>query len=141
MRVAVIDGQGGGIGKVIIEKLKVKFSEEIEVIALGTNAMATSAMLKAGANEAATGESAILYNSSRVDIIMGTIAIIAANSMLGELTPLMSRAVAESCASKVLIPLNRYKINIAGVRSEPLPHYIDDALEIVKKIIRGEENV
>jgi len=100
MRIAVIDGQGGGIGKAIVEKLRKELSEDVEIIALGTNALATSYMLKAGANEGATGENAIIVNVGKADVIMGTIGILAANSMLGELTPLLARAIAESPAKK-----------------------------------------
>lgn len=141
MRIAVIDGQGGGMGKAMVEKLRCEFGETIEIIALGTNALATALMLKAGANEGASGENAIVLNSSKVDVIMGPIGIIVANSMLGELTPLMAKAIAESPAKKVLIPLNRCNIQIAGVRSEPLPHYIDEAIAIVKELIKGDKNV
>lgn len=132
MRIAVIDGQGGGIGKAIVEKFRQTFESSIEIIALGTNSLATSLMLKSGANEGATGENAIVYNASRVDIILGPIGIMCANSLLGELTPLMAKAIAESPAKKVLIPLSRCNIIVAGVENKPLPHYIDDAVEIVK---------
>lgn len=132
MKVAVIDGQGGGIGKVIVEKLRKAFGEEIDIIALGTNSLATSLMLKAGANEGATGENAIVYNVSKVDIILGAIGIICANSSLGELTPQMAKVIAESPVKKVLIPLNRCNVVVAGTANKPLPHYIDDAIEIVK---------
>lgn len=141
MRIAVIDGQGGGMGKVIVEKLRNQFGESIEILAFGTNALAAALMMKAGANEAASGENAIVFSSSKVDVIMGQIGIIAANSMLGELTPQMAKAIAESPARKILIPKNRCNIQIAGVNSEPLPHQIDSAIEIIKKIIRGERNV
>lgn len=141
MRVAVIDGQGGGIGKAIVDKFRQAFGEEIEIIALGTNALATSLMLKSGANEGASGENAIVFNASRVDIILGTIGIITANSMLGELTPMMAKAIAESPAKKILIPLNRCNIEVAGIKNVPLPHYIDDAIELVKNYMRGENNV
>jgi len=104
MRIAVVDGQGGGIGKAIVEKLRKELPGDVEIIALGTNSAATVLMLKAGANEGATGENAIVYNADKVDVIMGVIGIIAANSMMGELTPLMARAIAESPAKKVLIP-------------------------------------
>src|SRR5690554_2831694 len=107
MRIAVIDGQGGGIGKLIVEKLKAKFGQKIEIIVLGTNALATAAMLKAGAEEGASGENAIVVNASKVDIIVGTVGILAANSMLGELSPAMALAIAESPAKKILIPLNK----------------------------------
>ncbi|AEF94762.1 hypothetical protein Desca_1920 [Desulfotomaculum nigrificans CO-1-SRB] len=141
MRVAVIDGQGGGIGKAIVDKFRQAFGEEIEIIALGTNALATSLMLKSGANEGASGENAIVFNASRVDVILGTIGIITANSMLGELTPMMAKAIAESPAKKILIPLNRCNIEVAGIKNVPLPHYIDDAIELVKSYMRGENNV
>ncbi|UWG98490.1 DUF3842 family protein [Dehalobacter sp. DCM] len=133
MRIAVIDGQGGGIGKVIVEKLRKGLPEEIEIIALGTNALATSLMLKAGANEGAAGENVIIYNVDKVDIIMGTVAIIAANSMLGELTPAMAAAIAQSPAKKILLPVNRYNIEVVGIdKSEPLPHLIDRAIRLIK---------
>ena len=135
MQIAVIDGQGGGIGKSIVEKLRNAFGDEVELIALGTNALATSLMLKAGANEGATGENAIVYTARKVDIILGTISIISANSMLGEVTPKISRAIAESSAQKILIPLNRCNIQVAGTRNDPLPHYIQYAVELVKSFM------
>jgi hypothetical protein len=138
MQITVIDGQGGGIGKTIIEKLRGELGDEVEILALGTNALATSLMLRAGANEGATVENAIAYNVPKADIIIGTVAIIAANSMRGELTPLMAKAIAESPAKKILIPLNRCQIYIVGVSSEPLPHYINYVVDFVKKMIRGE---
>lgn len=95
-------------------------------------------MIKAGANEGASGENAIIVNALKVDIIVGSIGIIAANSMLGELTPLMAKAIAESPAKKVLIPLNRCNIHVVGVNNQPLPHFIDSAIEIIKGYIRGE---
>lgn len=140
MRVAVIDGQGGGMGKAIVEKLRCEFGATIEIIALGTNALATSLMLKAGADEGASGENAIVVNSQKVDVIMGVVGIIAANSMLGELTPPMARAIAESSAQKILIPLNRCNMYIAGVRNEPLPHHINDAIIVLKSFIESNMN-
>ncbi|HEY9059262.1 MAG TPA: DUF3842 family protein [Pseudobacteroides sp.] len=137
MRIAVIDGQGGGIGKAIVEKLRVCFGDEIEILALGTNALATALMLKSGANEGASGENAIVVNAPKVDLIIGSIGIISANSMLGELSPLMAKAVAESSAKKVLIPLNRCNIFVAGVKSEPLPHFIEDAIEMIRSFMGG----
>lgn len=137
MKIAVIDGQGGGIGKTIVEKLKKELPEGAEIIALGTNSLATSFMLKAGADEGATGENAIVYNSGRVDVIVGAIGIIAANSMLGELTPLMSEAIAKSPAKKVLLPLNRCNIEVVGVdKNEPMPHLIDRAIQAIKEYMK-----
>lgn len=140
MRIAVIDGQGGGMGKAIVEKFRKEFENKIEIVALGTNSSATSLMLRAGANEGATGENAIVYNAGKVDLILGPIGIICANSLLGELTPRMAEAIAESPAKKVLIPLNRCNIIVAGIENKPLPHYIDDAVETVKALW-GELNV
>lgn len=135
MRIAVIDGQGGGIGKAIVEKLRQALPEDIEIIALGTNALAVALMMKAGANEGASGENAIVFNSPKADIIVGTIGIIAANSMMGELTPLMAKAIAESPAKKILIPMNRCNIEVVGCKSEPLPHQIEYAVKAIKNHI------
>ena len=135
MRIAVIDGQGGGIGRSIVENLKKRFADSIEIIALGTNTVATSVMLKAGAHEGATGENAIVYNSNRVDIIVGPLGIISANSMLGELTPYMAKAVSESAARKVLVPVNKCNINVSGLKNEALPYYIEDTINIIDEII------
>ncbi len=141
MRIAVIDGQGGGIGKAIVEKLRKSFGEEIEILALGTNALATALMLKAGANEGASGENAIAQNAAKVDVIAGTVAIIVPNSMLGEMTPRAANAVAESPAKKLLIPLNRCNIFMAGMQNEPLPHYIEDLASMLEQMIRSDRNV
>lgn len=137
MKIAVIDGQGGGIGKAVVEKIRAAFGDDIEILALGTNALATALMLKAGANEGASGENAIVVNVQKVDFIVGSIGIITANSMLGELTPIMAKAVAESQAKKVLIPLNRCNVFVAGVKNEPLPHFIEDAVELLKSFVGG----
>jgi len=136
MKIAVVDAQGGGIGKTIIERLRKELPEDTDIIALGTNAVATSLMMKSGANEGASGENAIVYNSARVDLIIGTIGIIAANSMLGELTPAVAKAIAESPAPKILIPLNKCNIEITGVENIPLPHHIDCAIKMVKGRIK-----
>jgi len=128
MKIAVVDGQGGGIGRIIVDKLKKELPPEVVIIALGTNAMATMQMLKAGADEGASGENAVIYNSARVDIIVGVIGIIVANAMMGELTPSMSLAISQSRAKKLLIPLNRCNVEIVGVRNEPLPNLIDNAV-------------
>lgn len=141
MKIAVIDGQGGGIGRVIIEKIRNEFGENMSIIALGTNALATSAMLKAGANECATGENAIVVNMKDVDIVMGSIGIMVTDALTGELTASMANAISTSKAYKVLIPLNKCNVHIAGVINEPLPHYIDDSIKIIKKIVGGNTSV
>ncbi len=139
MRIAVIDGQGGGMGKVIIEKIRKEFKEQIDILALGTNALATSAMLKAGANEGATGENAIVHNCKDIDYIIGSLSIIMANSMLGELTPKMAEVIATSKARKILIPLYRGNIDIIGLKTEPLPHLVDSVLLEIKKHLGGDK--
>ncbi len=133
MRIAVIDGQGGGIGRHITEKLRRNLSEDVEIIALGTNALATAAMLKAGANEGATGENAIVQTTKKVDIITGAVSILAANSMFGEVSPKVAEAVGSADAVKILLPVNRSNIEIVGAISEPLPHQIDKIVELIKE--------
>ncbi len=142
MKIAVIDGQGGGIGRLIIEKLREALGNSCTILALGTNALAASVMLKAGANEGASGENAIVFSSSRVDIITGSVAILAANSYSGELTPRMAEAIASSEAVKILIPLNRCGIEICGTVDEPLPWQVENLVERVrywyeKKVTQG----
>ncbi|GAB6274154.1 MAG: DUF3842 family protein [Peptococcaceae bacterium] len=140
MRIAVVDGQGGGIGKHITEKLRRKLPEGTEILALGTNALATSLMLRAGANEGASGESAIVYNAPRVDLIVGPANILIPYSMLGELTPGMALALVTSPARKVLIPFNRSGVEFIGLKTEPLPHLIDELVGRVKEIMDENED-
>ena len=134
MRVVVIDGQGGGIGRVIVEKLRRDLGESCEIIGLGTNAIATSLMLKAGANEGATGENAVVYSVARVDVIAGSIAMLAANSYSGELTPKMAEAIATAAAIKVVIPLNRSGIEVTGMVDEPLPIQVDHLVSRIREV-------
>ncbi|MDT3700792.1 MAG: DUF3842 family protein [Thermincola sp.] len=129
MKVAVIDGLGGGIGKVLVEKIRKEFQDDVEIWAFGTNSTATSIMVKAGADEGATGENPISRNIDKVEVIIGTISIIIANSMMGELTPAMAEAVGSSNAIKLLLPLNRSKVSIIGSQPEPLPHLADKLLK------------
>jgi len=105
-RICVIDGQGGGIGSAIIKRLQDAFEETIEIVALGTNAIATTQMLKARANRGASGENAIVQTVKTVDIIVGPIGIIMAHAMMGEVTPKIAEAIAGSQAKKILIPLS-----------------------------------
>lgn len=137
MRIAVIDGQGGGIGRAAVEKMRQLFGNEIHILALGTNALAASVMMKAGANECASGENAVCRNAGRADIIIGSIAVIAAHSMVGELTAAMAEAVASSDAVKILIPINNYNLRVAGTKNEPLPHMLDDAMRILQDLLGG----
>ncbi|MCD6320411.1 MAG: DUF3842 family protein [Candidatus Desulfofervidaceae bacterium] len=133
MRIAVIDGYGGGIGSAIVKRVKEEFGEKIEIIALGTNAIATTQMMKAGANKGATGENAIVYNCKQVDVIIGSLGIVLAHGMMGEVTPKMAEAVSASPARKLLLPLVQENVEILGVAGEPLPHLVED---IIKKYIK-----
>ena len=133
MIVMVVDGQGGGIGAAIIKGLRAFSGDSLEIWALGTNSIATSRMMKAGANRGATGENAVIQSSPKADIIAGPLAILAANAMMGELTPGMAEALSSSVATKILIPLTQEKVEIVGVSGEPLPHLVDKLVEMVAK--------
>jgi hypothetical protein len=129
VEILVIDGQGGGMGKALIERLRLRLPD-VHIVAAGTNAMATAAMLKAGAHVGATGENAICVNAAKADIIIGPIGIVLADSMFGELTPAMARAVGQSGALRVLIPVSRCCTIVAGVEEKPAGRYLDDAVEM-----------
>jgi NAD(P)-dependent dehydrogenase (short-subunit alcohol dehydrogenase family) len=125
VRICVIDGQGGGIGAAIIKRLKEVYREELEVIALGTNAVATAQMVKARANRGASGENAIVQTVPGADVILGCLSIVLANSMMGEVTPKMAVAIASTPARKILLPLTQEAVEIVGLVPEPLPHLVD----------------
>ncbi|GMT46450.1 hypothetical protein MNBD_NITROSPIRAE03-828 [hydrothermal vent metagenome] len=137
MRIAVVDGQGGGIGSTVVKRLREEFGADVEILALGTNSAATSAMMKARANKGATGENAIIRNTGKVDVIVGPLSIVLANGMLGELTPGIAEAIASSMARKILLPINQEGVEIAGIQREPLPHLIEKVVEYLKPAIRG----
>ena len=135
MKIAVIDGHGGGIGKVVIEKLRANFNQNIHIIALGTNSLATATMLKAGADMGATGENPVIYNSADADIIVGPIGIIIANSLLGEVTPSMAAAVSSSKALKILIPTNKCSCHVVSTQNLSLTEYVRLAMEQLREYI------
>jgi len=128
-KVCVIDGQGGGIGAAIIKKLKERFEERIEIIALGTNAIATAQMLKAKANKGASGSNAIVQTVQKADVIIGPVGIIMPNAMMGEVTALMAEAVCSANAKKILLPLTQENLEIVGVSGLPLPQLVDELLD------------
>jgi len=134
MIVMVVDGQGGGIGATLIKGLRNVINREMEILALGTNSIATSRMMKAGANKGATGERAIVRTSTKADVIVGPLAIVVPDAMMGELTPSMASAVSASEAKKILIPLTQENIELVGVSGEPLPHLVDQVVEIIKEM-------
>lgn len=134
MKVVVIDGQSGRIGQLFAEKVtKAKLS--CELIAIGTNAIATSAMLKAGASMGATGENPVVVATRTADIIVGPIGILAADAMLGEITPAMAAAVGRSSAKKLLLPVNLCNNIVVGTQSLSLSAILDEAVETLRQIL------
>jgi len=129
-KICVIDGQGGGIGSTVIKKIKEIFKERVEIIALGTNAIATAQMLKSKANRGASGENAIIHSVQSVDIIIGPLGIIVANAMMGEVTPKMAEAIAVCPAIKLLLPLTQENVEVVGTYSLPLPELVDSLIEM-----------
>ena len=126
--ILIIDGQGGGMGRTLITQLRAAGCTR-EILAVGANAAATAAMRKAGANAGATGENAVLVNASRAAVIAGPLGIVLADSLLGECTAAMAAAVARSPAHKVLVPVSRCGVSVAGVEEKPLADYIADAVQ------------
>lgn len=133
LKIAVIDGQGGGIGSYIIKALREAFGDKIEILALGTNAAASANMMKAKANKGASGENAIVWNCTKVDLIIGPLGIIVSNAMMGELTPKMAEAVCNSPAKKILLPVTQENIDIIGIVKEPLPHIVEKLILHLKE--------
>lgn len=132
--IVVIDGQGGKIGRLLIEGLK-EAAPECEILAIGSNSIATAAMLRAGAYAGATGENPVIVNAKTADIIAGPVGIAMADSLYGEITPAMANAVAQSSADKILIPMNKCSHVIVGAQNIPLAEYIKLAVyEIVKRV-------
>lgn len=136
-RIAIIDGQGGGIGRALCEKLSRQLPDNAELLAFGTNALATSVMLKAGASSGASGDNAIIHNAPRVDIISGPIGILLANALMGELSAPVAAAIGASPAVKVLVPLPKCGVRVAGSETLVLADAIDSAVRIILAEIRG----
>lgn len=132
MRILVIDGQGGRLGKELIESMKKAFPQS-KITAVGTNSSATATMLKAGADEAATGENPVVVACRKADIIVGPLGIVIADALLGEVTEKMAVAVAKSSAARVLIPMNRCDNLVAGVSAQPIGELISDAMVKIKR--------
>ena len=136
VNVLVIDGQGGGLGRQLVAALSAQ-CPEIRLTAVGTNSLAANAMLKAGAQRAATGENAVVVNSRRADIIVGPIGIVIADALLGEITPTMAAAVCQSNATRVLIPVNHCENYIVGVPDQPISSLVAAAVQKVKELCSG----
>ena len=136
MTVMVIDGQGGQIGRELVRRLKEALPGQ-RLLAVGTNSLATANMLKGGAEEAATGENAVIVGARKADVIVGTLGIVICDALLGEVTPAMAQAVGQSDAVRVLIPLNRCGTLVAGVKEPTTAALIDDAVEKVIACVKN----
>ena len=132
MVIAVIDGMGGGIGAQIVSNLREELPTYIEIYALGTNAIATSAMMKAHANKGATGENAIIVSAKKANIIVGPVSKTMPNSMMGEVTNKISEAIIESEALKILLPKMPEDVELVGVENKPLALLIKDCVKSIK---------
>ena len=137
MKIAVVDGQGGKLGRQLVEKISASV-KNAEILAIGTNSAASAAMLKGGADAAATGENALIVACRQADVIVGPVGIAIADALMGEITPAMAAAVGSSEAVRVLLPFNKCDTYIAGVGNISLSEIINDA---VAKIADLSENV
>ncbi|MDD6800387.1 MAG: DUF3842 family protein [Firmicutes bacterium] len=134
MNILIIDAQGGGIGKQVVTAIKREIPQ-IEITAVGTNSTATAAMLKAGADHAATGENAVVVGCRKADVIVGPIGIVIADAMFGEVTPVMALAVGQSNAKRLLIPVNHCDNFIVGISDLSVGRLIDEVLKEIKEIM------
>ena len=134
MNLLVIDGQGGQLGSQIIKAIRTRYND-INIIAVGTNATATTSMIKAGANQGATGENPVIVASRKADVIIGPVGIVIADSLLGEITPKMAVAIGQSNATKILVPINKCENLVAGVPNLTTTALIDDTLYKLQETI------
>lgn len=132
MNLLVVDGQGGGIGKTLIEEIKKRFPAE-KVIAVGTNATATSMMLKANPTAAATGENALIFQSNQADIIVGPVGIVIPNALQGEVSTRMAEALTSSRAKIIVLPMQKCRVSIVGTNVKKLSEYIEEAMQEIEE--------
>ena len=133
MKVVVIDGQSGRMGQLFLEKAAAA-KLPCELLAVGTNAIATAAMLKAGASAGATGENPVIVACRTADVIVGPIGILAADSLMGEITPTMAAAVGQSSAKKLLLPVNQCSNIVVGTQALSLSRIMDEAVELLRSL-------
>jgi len=135
MKLMVMDGQGGGIGAAVIKALRQSVGLDVEILALGTNSIATAKMMKAGANRGGTGENAIRCTSRIADVIIGPLGILMTNAMMAEVTAEMASAVSSSPATNLLVPPTQEKVQLVGISGEPLPHLVNQVISMVKEMM------
>ena len=136
MRVLIVDGQGGRLGKQLVKEVLERFPQ-VELMAVGTNSMATEQMLKAGAPRAATGENAVVVASRRADVILGPVGIVIADALMGEVTPDMAKAVGQSDAVRILLPHDKCNTMVAGVGDAGMSALIEDAMEKLRIVLQN----
>ena len=136
MNILIIDAQGGGVGRQLVLAIRARFPDA-DITAVGTNAAATGAMMKAGASRAATGENAVVVCSRKADVIVGAIGIVIADAMLGEITPRMAAAVAQSGAKRILLPVSHCDNIVAGVAGQTVARLVDAAVQELEKLQAG----
>lgn len=134
MKILIIDGQGGGLGRQLVTAVKEQYPE-IEVLAVGTNSAATNAMLRAGADRAATGENSVVVASGQADVIMGPLGMVIADSMLGEITPRMALAVGRSRAKRILVPVSQCDNIVAGTQDISMTQNVQNAVAVLQTLI------
>ena len=134
MKILIIDGQGGGLGRQLVTAVKEQYPE-IEVLAVGTNSAATNAMLRAGADRAATGENSVVVASGQADVIMGPLGMVIADSMLGDITPRMALAVGQSRAKRILVPVSQCDNIVAGTQDISMAQNVQNAVAVLQTLI------
>lgn len=136
MFILIVDGMGGGIGKTIVEFIKnSNLSAEAEIIAVGTNSIATANMIKAGADAGATGENAVVFNAARADVIIGTSGIVIGNSMFGEISPAIASAISCSDAHKILLPVSKCNVTILGAGTKPISALLQEMEAAIRAVL------
>ena len=136
MKVVIVDGQGGRLGKMLVEQLKQR-CPQAQIYAIGTNSIATATMLKAGADFGATGENPVIRAVMDADVVLGPMGIVVAHAILGEVTPAMAEAIGGCRARKILIPMNSCGVCVAGVQEMPLSTYVNQAAEQAASLMEG----
>lgn len=134
VQLVVIDGQGGSLGKALVAAIKKTF-REVEVLGIGTNSLAASAMLKSGADAIATGENPVIVACRNADLIVGPLGILTSDALHGEITPAMAVAIAQSKAHKILVPISKCNVTIVGIQEAPLSMMIDFTLEEIRRFL------